>query len=149
LVVIAIIGVLISIISASLSSSQQRGRDGKRISDIRSIQLALETYYNDNQAYPQDIYAAGFNTYMSNVPKDPLSGANYKYAGMNTAGAAALCNTYHLGAVLENAADMGQANPAGAQGTACTGGGTAFNGNTKACSAGSATSPRLCYDVTP
>ncbi|HUD02706.1 MAG TPA: prepilin-type N-terminal cleavage/methylation domain-containing protein, partial [Candidatus Paceibacterota bacterium] len=52
MVVIAIIGILASIIMVSLSSAQSKGRDAKRVADIRTIQLALEEYYNDNGNYP-------------------------------------------------------------------------------------------------
>src|ERR1700719_1779186 len=92
MMVIAIIGLLAAIISVSLASARAKGRDGKRISDLKSIQLALETFYNDYQMYPCDIYSkaytinascpAYFNgTYMSVVPKDP-NGPQYSYTGV-------------------------------------------------------------------
>jgi len=52
LVVIAIIGMLSSIILASLNSARAKGRDARRIMDLRSIDTALELYYSDNRAYP-------------------------------------------------------------------------------------------------
>jgi prepilin-type N-terminal cleavage/methylation domain-containing protein len=52
LVVIAIIGLLASIILASLNTAQQKGRDARRISDLKEIQLALELYYDANSTYP-------------------------------------------------------------------------------------------------
>lgn len=52
LVVIAIIGLLASIIVASLNTAQQKGRDARRISDLKEVQLALELYYDSNGNYP-------------------------------------------------------------------------------------------------
>ncbi len=52
LVVIAIIGLLASIILASLNTAQQKGRDARRIADMKEFQLALELYYDANNNYP-------------------------------------------------------------------------------------------------
>lgn len=52
LVVIAIIGLLSSVILASLSSARAKSRDARRAADLRQIQLALELYYDTNRAYP-------------------------------------------------------------------------------------------------
>jgi prepilin-type N-terminal cleavage/methylation domain-containing protein len=52
LVVIAIIGILSSVVLASLSTARQKSRDAKRISDIGQIQLALELYFDRVQSYP-------------------------------------------------------------------------------------------------
>ena len=41
LVVIAIIGILASIVMVSLSGARAKGRDARRQSDIKNIQLAL------------------------------------------------------------------------------------------------------------
>jgi prepilin-type N-terminal cleavage/methylation domain-containing protein len=46
LVVIAIIGILSSITVVSLNSARARGRDAKRIADVKQIQLALSLYYD-------------------------------------------------------------------------------------------------------
>lgn len=52
LVVIAIIGILSSVVLASLSTARQKSRDAKRISDIGQVQLALELYFDRTQSYP-------------------------------------------------------------------------------------------------
>jgi type II secretion system protein G len=52
LVVIAIIGILASVILASLNSARAKGRDSYRIQSIKQLQTALEIYYNDYNAYP-------------------------------------------------------------------------------------------------
>lgn len=104
LVVIAIIGILSSIVLASLQSSRQKGRDARRISDIKQIQLALELYYDANSAYPTSTSPTALVTpgYISVIPVDPSTNAAYSYAGLQgPAASAATCLSYHLGATLE------------------------------------------------
>lgn len=124
LVVIAIIGILASIVMVSLRTAQMKARDTKRIADIKAIQLALETYYNDNLMYPKNIYTAAgaapngglAPTFMPVVPLDPVSGDQYVYRAFNGASPPnSNCNTnfpvqYHLGAVLEVSANDGTGN---------------------------------------
>ena len=45
LVVIAIIGLLSSIVLASLNTAREKARDAKRQGDLHSLQTAIETYY--------------------------------------------------------------------------------------------------------
>lgn len=52
LVVIAIIGILSSVVLASLKSARVKARDAKRMTEMKSLQTALELYYSDNKAYP-------------------------------------------------------------------------------------------------
>jgi len=53
LVVIAIIGILASVVLASLSSARATARDATRISEIRQLATALELYRNqNNNMYP-------------------------------------------------------------------------------------------------
>jgi type II secretion system protein G len=118
LVVIAIIGILSSIVLASLDSTRKRGRDSRRLSDIKQIQLALELYYDQNNGFPTCIsnapnsWQAGVTCaqqnltnpgYISVVPTDP-SGTNrdYNYTPYAAIGGSATqCISFHLGATLE------------------------------------------------
>jgi len=52
LVVVAIIGILATIVLSSLSSARERARDATRLSDIRTIQTALELYNLETGSYP-------------------------------------------------------------------------------------------------
>ncbi len=53
LVVIAIIGLLSSIVFASLNTARQKARDAKRLAEIKQVMLALELYYDANNGrYP-------------------------------------------------------------------------------------------------
>ncbi len=52
LVVIAIIGILSSVVLASLNTARSRARDAQRQSDIQNVYRALQLYWLDNNAYP-------------------------------------------------------------------------------------------------
>ncbi len=52
LVVIAIIGILSSVVLASLSTARGKARDAKRKQDIVQLRTALESYAGDNNVYP-------------------------------------------------------------------------------------------------
>ena len=53
LVVIAIIGILSTIVLASLNAARVKARDARRMGDIDSLTKALAIYYSDNnEAYP-------------------------------------------------------------------------------------------------
>jgi len=51
LVVIAIIGLLSSVVLASLNTARMKSRDARRLSDLSQISKALELYYDDNSTY--------------------------------------------------------------------------------------------------
>lgn len=112
LVVIAIIGVLASIVLASLNNARRKSRDARRITDIKQIQLALELYFDVQNpvAYPaasatcDATTAYGLQvlatTHIPSLPRDPnaAAGSNcYNYATP----ASGTITTYHLGALLE------------------------------------------------
>ncbi|MCR4284139.1 MAG: type II secretion system GspH family protein [Parcubacteria group bacterium] len=52
LVIIAIIGILSSVVLASLNTARTKARDAKRISEVRQIQTALALYYDTYGQYP-------------------------------------------------------------------------------------------------
>lgn len=100
LVVIAIIGILSSVVLASLNSAREKSRDAKRISDIKQLQLALEFYYDAEGGYPSAISTANLVTpgYIATIPTDPVGNGSYSYAAIGTG-----CTDYHIGATLEDA----------------------------------------------
>lgn len=91
LVVIAIIGVLSSVVLANMSQAKMKARDAQRMSDMENIQLALRLYKDANGAYPEFdsgvVIGEGGGLdalllpYLSKVPADPLtaSGTTYRY----------------------------------------------------------------------
>ncbi len=54
LVVIAIIGLLSSIVFASVNSVRAKARDTRRIADLNEIRKALDLYYADHGQYPDN-----------------------------------------------------------------------------------------------
>ncbi|MFA6077583.1 MAG: type II secretion system protein [Candidatus Paceibacterota bacterium] len=52
LVVIAIIGILSSVVLASLNTARGKARDAKRLSEMRQMQIALDLYYDNFGSYP-------------------------------------------------------------------------------------------------
>lgn len=104
LVVIAIIGLLSSIVLASLHTAGQKANDARRLSDINSVVQALELYANDNGGhYPAnptvddpskpcngtktcvgDLTMLVTSKYIAALPQDPLASFagttnNYRY----------------------------------------------------------------------
>lgn len=66
LVVIVILALLSMIGLASFTNTQKRARDAKRKGDLKSIQNALEQYYQENSYnYPGGTYPNGISTYIS------------------------------------------------------------------------------------
>jgi prepilin-type N-terminal cleavage/methylation domain-containing protein len=76
LVVVAIIGLLASVILASLNIARAKARDAKRFSDLHQIQTALEMYYSDHGSYPLP-----YGNYAYNVasPVPTIAGNYTKY----------------------------------------------------------------------
>lgn len=77
LIVIAIIGILVSIGVASYSLAQKQSRDQRRKSDVKAIQEAWEQYYADNDGrYPSSCSVS--TAYLpAGLPTDPKSGVTY------------------------------------------------------------------------
>ncbi|MAF59279.1 MAG: prepilin-type N-terminal cleavage/methylation domain-containing protein [Candidatus Pacebacteria bacterium] len=128
LVVIAIIGILSSVVLASLNSARQKSRDARRISDVKQLQLALELYFDSNSNYPTAVSTANLVTpgYISAIPTDPTSGSAYSYAAL---GSGTTCSSYHLGATLEDSSHSTLSTDVDASaGTVCTGSASDFAG---------------------
>ena len=109
LIVIAIIGILTALILPNYSGARERARDSRRKIDLNNIQQALRLYYNDAQSFPQTAVitsawggplSSGTTTYMSVLPRDPLSGTSIINYGYNSSG-----TSYIVVATLENLSD--------------------------------------------
>ena len=74
LVVIAIIGILSSVVLASLNTARAKARDAERLSDMQQVMRALELYANDNGGnYP---IANSWQGVCSSFGSKGLTGAN-------------------------------------------------------------------------
>ena len=115
MIVIAILGVLTTLMTGNFLTSIKRSRDAQRKNDLSTIQRALEMYYEDNKTYPiatgspaGDVNFGGkfchpdelpnlgcdIKTYMQKMPNDPNSGKTYFYSSTST-------NNYAIYACLE------------------------------------------------
>jgi len=122
LLVLAIIGVLTSLLLANLIGARARARDAQRKSDLSQIQSALELYRADASIYPPlpncgSQLTANGTVYMQKIPCDPLTKNGYIFAV--TGGGTG----YTLTACLENGNDSaidtknGKSNNAACTGT--------------------------------
>ena len=112
LIVVAIIGILSSVILIGLGSARARARDARRIADLREVQNALELYYSKVGRYPDASEAARWGPVTENgtlekvlrdagigvskIPNDPLGGNSTYYYLYNE-----FSGEYYLGANLE------------------------------------------------
>ena len=85
LIVTAIIGLLVIIAITTIPQQIDKGRDGRRKSDLQKIKIAFENYYSDNDCYPDpDILDNCGGTelapYLATIPCDPKTKTKYLYA---------------------------------------------------------------------
>ena len=121
LVVVSIIGLLSSVILVGLGGFRTRGRDAKRLADLKQTQNALELYFSKCNSYPGGPSSGtgcttsavgdwdGLETALkdagigvSKIAHDPLPGQAYGYGVKTGVGAG---QSYLLGATLENDKD--------------------------------------------
>jgi type IV pilus assembly protein PilA len=116
LVVVAIIGLLSSVVLASLNTARMKAEDARRIGDLRGLQLAIEFYidkfghypnensspalvstdwYNGNWGTPADYIESLLvgNQFISSWPNDPHEGdvTHYYYYVFYTASESWYC----------------------------------------------------------
>lgn len=94
LVVIIIIGLIATIVIASVNSARAKGRDTKRITELDSMRDALSIYYSTNGSYPQ---TADILVTQKLLPVLPTG---VHYTGLDT-DTSAPCKGYQLGVTLE------------------------------------------------
>lgn len=144
LVVISIIGLLSSIILESLITARQKANDSTKIQAFQQVQKALQLYATDNGYYPATSTNAGLVAAL--VPKYIGSiNSTIKYQSLNinnSVCSASNCPSYHLAISLartDNAVLNYDKN---------LNDGT-INGTVDNCVSGTASTPNLCYDMTP
>lgn len=87
LVVVAIIGLLMSMVVASLTAARVRARDAKRLNDMTQVLTGLDVMLNQVSGYPDTAaWNAAVGSDMScggitffHVPSDALSSYSYTY----------------------------------------------------------------------
>ncbi len=102
LVVIVIIGILVALTLPNLFSAQARGRDTDRKNELKNLQQKLETHFNDNDEYPDQL--SDLNPAPSaDETTGPRQDAYTYTVGANN-------QSYTLSATLENDQDKDATN---------------------------------------
>jgi type II secretion system protein G len=128
LVVMAILGVLVTLVAGGFRTAQMRGRDSKRKSDLKEIANSLEIFYSDHNRYPEGNngiiqacsydptgnsgdcpwgsgeFTDGETVYFRTLPGDPVSSQYYIYFSKKIADVDN--QGYQLFARLENPEDQ-------------------------------------------
>lgn len=91
LVVVAIIGILASVVLASLNTARGKARDTKKMAELRQLQTALQAYFADNGVFPGT--AGGTYHYHSN-DNCPVTTPSYPLWSDPGAFDSAFTNTY-------------------------------------------------------
>lgn len=125
LIVIAMLGILATIIFGSYLSSLKKGRDSRRKQDLEQVSRALELYYSEQGRYPEEsevIFGQKLDNpnsddddifYMKQLPLDPMSNYQYDYVVDSSD-----YQSYQLYSCLENDDDLDY-NLSGFFGTNC------------------------------
>lgn len=79
MIVIGIIATLVFATTFAYGNHLQSSRDTKRQLDLQEIRIALEEYRTKEQTYPEDYTILEREGYLSELPEDPLTGAEYTY----------------------------------------------------------------------
>jgi len=96
LIVVAIVGLLASVVVLGIGNARERARDAKRAGDIRQIQNAAESYYaGGNNQYPN---------VLSDMPGAPEFGPTADAYGWEPINAGGMNVGYKVGACLETGA---------------------------------------------
>lgn len=108
LIVIVIIGILIAISFFAIQGARESSRDAKRKTDLELIRSGLEIYKSDCFDYPSALSSpllgdgtpancAASNSYISQVPNDPLYPARGYVYFRNSATTYEVCSSLEQG----------------------------------------------------
>lgn len=90
LMVIAVIGLISTIVLVSVNTARKKARDAKRMADLNQLNIALEMYYEANGSYPNRHYqstqwgwlnrlGSDLSPYISAMPLDPINNSTYRF----------------------------------------------------------------------
>jgi prepilin-type N-terminal cleavage/methylation domain-containing protein len=119
LVVIAMMGILISLVLVGLSRARSQSRDQGKVSEIQKIAIGLEQYYDICGEYPENLTGSEACPALSNqTPSRSIgdilpevasmdfnaSGSPYFYSGLSQSQNPSQCSGFHAGVLLEGSA---------------------------------------------
>lgn len=100
LVVIAVIGILSTLLLLQLGTARAKARDASRIAHVNQVRTAVEFYFDDNAQYYQSTDMDGTGTdglypkYLQKIPTDPLATGCTDNIYDGAVGGAAQCYGY-------------------------------------------------------
>lgn len=106
IIVVSVIALLVLLGLFFFKGQLFKGRDARRKSDIKRIQVAVEEYEKDHDCYPPPSVVvcdpgSGLAPYLNKIPCDPLTGESYFYEPQDLS-----CPSWYLiYAKLENQKD--------------------------------------------
>ena len=109
LIVLAIVGLLISVLVVSFGGPKEQANDARRTADIQQIMKAMDLCYDDSDcgaganqyvSTPEGANTVpSIGTYLPSVPIDPVDNLPYQYTWIDNSGP--LINKYCVYAKLE------------------------------------------------
>ncbi len=122
LIVVAIIGLLASMILVGLSSFRSRGRDARRVSDVKQAQNGLEIYYAKETKYPSVSFTSALDSWntmtaaitgagigITQISQDPL-GEEHSYAYASNPDDGSNPQSYVIAVILEDSSSQNLKN---------------------------------------
>jgi len=74
LLVLAIIGVLASVVAPSVMGALTRAREAALQQDLKTIRKLIDDYYGDKGIYPPSLQVLVDQGYLRAIPPDPVNG---------------------------------------------------------------------------
>jgi prepilin-type N-terminal cleavage/methylation domain-containing protein len=144
IVVVAIIGLLTSIVISSLGAAKQKGGDTAKVQALLEVRSALQLYFTDNGSFPIGDQTA-LPGYLVNGAKKYIASINpnikYQSTNANNSICASNCQSYHLGIALAASNNKVLSSDKDVN--------VGFDGTKDDCVSLPASIPDKCYDITP
>lgn len=130
LIAIAIIAILAAVGLVIFANVLKNSRNQKRINDLKTIVQGLELYRHDMGNYPptsvfslpsSTSLSSSVQTYITLVPKDPLSNRNYAYLPAPVSCSGSSCQNFVVCARAEGLNPSYQVTPCRYSGISCAG----------------------------
>lgn len=83
LVVVAIVGILASVVLVSLNTTRVNARDTARVATIKEVQKALELYFSDTGYYPVQAIPANISVLSTALVPTYISEISYEMTGVS------------------------------------------------------------------
>jgi general secretion pathway protein G len=83
-IVLAIIGILASIVAPSVTSVLTRSREAALQQDLKIMRKLIDDYYGDKGIYPASLHTLVQQGYMRSIPADPVNANRVEWKAVTT-----------------------------------------------------------------